>query len=272
MIPLRIACIGKHGQTAQALAGVAAGYPSIELHQAGREAADLTNAAALEAFIHQSQAHVVINAGAYNLVDKAESDEATAFRGECRGAAHAGAAVQPLRRALHPYVDGLRIRRRGDRASHRGRVAATAVGLWAIKAGGRAGCCRGISRGGDGARVLGVLGVCRELRLQGDRLGAGAARVADRVGSDRAANLCARYRHRPAPPCKGEGRKRAGFVRTASSGVARCDEPVGHGEGDHGRVTAAGRTVCADRAGDDGVVQCAGEAAVECAAVECKSE
>lgn len=57
MIPLRIACIGKHGQTAQALAGVAAGYPSIELHQAGREAADLTDAAALEAFIHQTQAH-----------------------------------------------------------------------------------------------------------------------------------------------------------------------------------------------------------------------
>lgn len=85
MIPLRIACIGKHGQTAQALAGIAAANPSIELHQAGREAADLTDAAALEAFIHQTQAHVVINAGAYNFVDKAESDEATAFAVNAEG-------------------------------------------------------------------------------------------------------------------------------------------------------------------------------------------
>ncbi|MDP3492109.1 MAG: dTDP-4-dehydrorhamnose reductase [Hyphomonadaceae bacterium] len=85
MIPLRIACIGKHGQTAQALAAVAAGYASIELHQAGRDGADLTDATALEAFIHQSRAHVVINAGAYNLVDKAESDEATAFAVNAEG-------------------------------------------------------------------------------------------------------------------------------------------------------------------------------------------
>jgi dTDP-4-dehydrorhamnose reductase len=85
MIPLRVASIGKHGQTAQALAGVAAGHPSIELRQAGREAADLTDQGALEAFIHQTQAHVVINAGAYNLVDKAESDEATAFAVNAEG-------------------------------------------------------------------------------------------------------------------------------------------------------------------------------------------
>lgn len=85
MIPLRVACIGRGGQTAQALAAVAAGYPSIALTQAGRETADLTDAAALEAFIHQSQPHVVINAGAYNLVDKAESDEATAFAVNAEG-------------------------------------------------------------------------------------------------------------------------------------------------------------------------------------------
>lgn len=85
MIPLRVACIGKHGQTAQAIAAAAAGYASIELHQAGREAADLTDAAAVEAFIHQTRAHVVINAGAYNLVDKAESDEAAAFAVNAEG-------------------------------------------------------------------------------------------------------------------------------------------------------------------------------------------
>lgn len=85
MIPLRVACIGRGGQTAQALAAVAAGYPSIALTQAGRETADLTDAAALEAFIHQSQPHVLINAGAYNLVDKAETDEATAFAVNAEG-------------------------------------------------------------------------------------------------------------------------------------------------------------------------------------------
>ncbi|MFT3722360.1 MAG: dTDP-4-dehydrorhamnose reductase [Hyphomonadaceae bacterium] len=75
MIPLRIACIGKHGQTAQALSAVAAGYPTIELHQAGRDTADLTKPETLEAFVHQTQAHVVINAGAYNLVDRAENEK-----------------------------------------------------------------------------------------------------------------------------------------------------------------------------------------------------
>lgn len=79
MIPLRIACIGKHGQTAQALAAVAAGYPSIELHQAARDTADLTKSETLEEFIHQTRAHVVINAGAYNLVDRAETEKEAAL-------------------------------------------------------------------------------------------------------------------------------------------------------------------------------------------------
>lgn len=85
MIPLRVACIGKHGQTAQALAAVAAGYPWIKLHQAGRETANLTDAGMLEAFICQTQAHVVINAGAYNFVDKAEANEATALAVNAEG-------------------------------------------------------------------------------------------------------------------------------------------------------------------------------------------
>jgi len=79
MIPLRITCIGKHGQMAQALATAAAGYASINLRQAGRDGADLTDPQALEAFLHQSRPHVVINAGSYNFVDRAETDEATAF-------------------------------------------------------------------------------------------------------------------------------------------------------------------------------------------------
>lgn len=85
MIPLRVACIGRHGQVARAIAAAAAGYPSIELHQAGRDGADLTDAMALEAFIHQTRAHVVINAGSYNFVDRAESEEVVAFAVNAEG-------------------------------------------------------------------------------------------------------------------------------------------------------------------------------------------
>lgn len=85
MIALRIACIGKHGQTAQALHAAVAGYASIDLRQAGRNGADLTDLQALEAFLHQSQPHVVINAGSYNFVDRAETDEATAFAVNAEG-------------------------------------------------------------------------------------------------------------------------------------------------------------------------------------------
>lgn len=84
MIPLRIACIGKHGQTAQAL-HAAAGYASIELRQAGRDGADLTDPEALEAFLLQSKPHVIINAGSYNFLDRAETDEATAFAVNAEG-------------------------------------------------------------------------------------------------------------------------------------------------------------------------------------------
>ncbi len=85
MIPLRVACIGRRGQVAQALAAVAAGYPSIDLHQAGRDGADLTDPMALEAFILQSRAHVVFNAGSYNFVDRAESEEPVAFAVNAEG-------------------------------------------------------------------------------------------------------------------------------------------------------------------------------------------
>ena len=85
MIPLRVACIGRHGQVAQAIAAAAAGYPSIELHQAGRDGADLTDPMAVEAFILQSRAHLVINAGSYNFVDRAESEEAVAFAVNAEG-------------------------------------------------------------------------------------------------------------------------------------------------------------------------------------------
>jgi dTDP-4-dehydrorhamnose reductase len=77
--PLRIACIGRTGQTAQALAAAAARDPSIALIQAGRESADLADPASLARFLDGAKPGAVINAGAYNAVDRAETEQAAAF-------------------------------------------------------------------------------------------------------------------------------------------------------------------------------------------------
>lgn len=78
-MPLRIATIGRSGQTAQAIAAAAARDPSIVLMQAGSSEADLRDAASLARFIDVTKPDALINAGAYNFVDRAESEEATAF-------------------------------------------------------------------------------------------------------------------------------------------------------------------------------------------------
>jgi dTDP-4-dehydrorhamnose reductase len=76
---MRIACIGRNGQTAQALAAVAAGDASITLVQAGSAEADLRDAASLARFVDAARADVVINTGAYNFVDRAETETDLAF-------------------------------------------------------------------------------------------------------------------------------------------------------------------------------------------------
>lgn len=82
---LRLACIGRNGQTAQALARVAAREREIALVQAGREQADLTNPASLARFIDRANPDVVVNTGAYNAVDRAETEEAAAFAVNAEG-------------------------------------------------------------------------------------------------------------------------------------------------------------------------------------------
>ena len=76
---LRIACIGRHGQTAQALAAVAAGEPGILLVQGSTPEADLRSAASLRRFVETAKPDVLVNTGAYNLVDKAETETELAF-------------------------------------------------------------------------------------------------------------------------------------------------------------------------------------------------
>lgn len=76
---LRIACIGKNGQTARALAAQAAHDSTISLTQGGADTADLRDPASLVRFIDAARPGIVINTGAYNYVDKAEIEEPLAF-------------------------------------------------------------------------------------------------------------------------------------------------------------------------------------------------
>jgi dTDP-4-dehydrorhamnose reductase len=81
----RIACIGRAGQTARALAACIANDPSVSLIQAGRDSADLSDPASLARFVAEARADVVINTGAYNFVDRAETEPDEAMRINAEG-------------------------------------------------------------------------------------------------------------------------------------------------------------------------------------------
>ncbi len=76
----RLATIGRNGQVAQAIAAACAGNPAIHLRQADRHEADLRDAASLDRFIASAKPDVLINAGSYNFVDRAESEPDEAAR------------------------------------------------------------------------------------------------------------------------------------------------------------------------------------------------
>jgi dTDP-4-dehydrorhamnose reductase len=76
---MRIACIGRNGQAAQALAAAAARDASITLVQASGAEADLRDAASLALFVDAARPDVVVNTGAYNFVDRAETETELAF-------------------------------------------------------------------------------------------------------------------------------------------------------------------------------------------------
>jgi dTDP-4-dehydrorhamnose reductase len=84
---LRIACIGRAGQTAQALAAIAVREPALELIAGGRERLDLKAPASLARFLDEARPDAVINAAAYNLVDRAESEPDEAMRINAEGPA-----------------------------------------------------------------------------------------------------------------------------------------------------------------------------------------
>lgn len=102
-----IAVIGKTGQLAEALQRLAA-KRGTALIAGGRPQVDLVNEDSLQTFLNETAPAVVINAAAYNAVDKAEDDSEAAFALNASGPGHLAAlcekAAIPLIHVSTDYV------------------------------------------------------------------------------------------------------------------------------------------------------------------------
>jgi dTDP-4-dehydrorhamnose reductase len=78
-----ILVLGKHGQVGQALQDVLSS--KVNLHAFDSKEADLTDERKLRQLIQDIKPQVIINAAAYTAVDRAESEEALAFKINARG-------------------------------------------------------------------------------------------------------------------------------------------------------------------------------------------
>jgi len=97
---MRILCIGRSGQTAQALRA-AAGPAGVTLLARSSSEADLGSPASLGAAFDAARPDAVINAGAYNHVDRAETEEAEARRVNADGPAF---LARRCREAGTPFI------------------------------------------------------------------------------------------------------------------------------------------------------------------------
>jgi dTDP-4-dehydrorhamnose reductase len=91
---MRIAVTGSKGQVATSLLERAG--PKLEVVALGRPAFDLTDRAAVLAGLEAARPDVIVNAAAYTAVDKAEAEEAEAFRVNAEGAGHVAEAAERL--------------------------------------------------------------------------------------------------------------------------------------------------------------------------------
>jgi dTDP-4-dehydrorhamnose reductase len=92
---IRIAVTGSKGQVASSLLFRA--VRKAEIVALGRPAFELTDRAAVLAGLEAARPDVVVNAAAYTAVDKAESEEAEAFRVNGEGAGHVAEAAARLK-------------------------------------------------------------------------------------------------------------------------------------------------------------------------------
>ncbi len=91
---MRIAVTGATGQVATSLLERAG--PKLEVVALARPAFDLASRAAVLAGVEAARPDVVVNAAAYTAVDKAEAEEAEAYRVNAEGAAHVAEAAERL--------------------------------------------------------------------------------------------------------------------------------------------------------------------------------
>jgi dTDP-4-dehydrorhamnose reductase len=91
---MRIAVTGSKGQVATSLQERAG--PKLEVAALGRPAFELTDRAAVLAGLEAARPDVIVNAAAYTAVDKAEAEEALAFRVNGEGAGHVAEAAARL--------------------------------------------------------------------------------------------------------------------------------------------------------------------------------
>ena len=75
---MKIVLLGKNGQVGHELQRIL--LPLGHVIALGREEADLSSRPQLQGVLARHTPDIIVNAAAYNAVDKAESDEATAFR------------------------------------------------------------------------------------------------------------------------------------------------------------------------------------------------
>src|SRR5687767_12395224 len=73
----RILLLGRNGQVGRELQRSLAAFRDVTSW--GRQEADLTDLHALEARVQGHAPDIIVNAAAYTAVDKAETDQATAF-------------------------------------------------------------------------------------------------------------------------------------------------------------------------------------------------
>ena len=78
-----ILVLGKNGQVGQALQDVLSS--KVNLHALDSKEADLTDERSLRHLIQEVKPDVIINAAAFTAVDRAESEEALAFKINARG-------------------------------------------------------------------------------------------------------------------------------------------------------------------------------------------
>jgi dTDP-4-dehydrorhamnose reductase len=93
---MKVLVTGREGQLAQSLAEKAAEFPEFDLVCTARAEADLSSSGSVAGAIFAIRPDLVINAGAYTAVDKAEEEPALAFRINDEGAGEAAAAARKV--------------------------------------------------------------------------------------------------------------------------------------------------------------------------------